>query len=353
MSIFGDVYSAVSEISKRLGIYNHLNEYKNNLLLNIYKIDLCNNSSLLKSTKNKRCFIISSGASINNYNLKLISKETLITNGTLYKHPDFRSLEVDYHYIGAPAFAIQKGHRDGFYINQCINNKKDLTRWLKRFSKKNRRLIHTTLCKKPSEYFFELDSILSPDTTIIANILSKKYIQKSELYLNNNIYYFLRSQLAGRNIEIDYTKLLRLPDGGIHGCISLAQFLGFKDIYILGNDYTFNPSLLMHDYDSPKFSKKLGRDKAFKYMNLWADSFRADILSISEDNEYYIPVFSRDNDTFDEEHWNMHKIMNQFAKDNNQTIYNVVPEGIDSSVYKKISWSEVVKLTKQTESTSG
>jgi len=342
MSMFGKIYTTVGEISRRLGIYKEINEYKNSILFNIYKNEISKNSLIREKEKRGKCFIITSGASINNYDLKQLNNNCIITNGTLYKHPDFRSLDVDYHYIGAPAFAIQKGHENGFYINQCIHNKKDLSRWLKRSPDGAAPLIHTPFCKKPSEYFFEMDSILSPDTIIIANVLSKKYIEHNGLYLDNEVYYFLRSQLAERDISVDYTKLLRLPDGGIHGCISLALYLGFQEIYILGNDYTFNPSLLLHDYDSPKFLKKIGKEEVFDYIEHFARVFKAEIFSITEDDDYYIPIFSRKNEKFDDEHWSMHNLMNAFSKENKANIYNVVPEGVGSSVYDQITWNELI-----------
>jgi hypothetical protein len=353
MRIFTDIYTLVGNLSRKVGVYNYVNRYKNNIFFVLYKNELKRNSQLLKNENRKRCFIISSGASINNFNLKLLSNECIIANTPLYKHPDFRDLNVDYQYISAPAFSIQQGHKNGFYINQRINNKKDLDRWLRTPARGEPKPIHTTFSKKPSELFFEMDSALSPNTTIVSNILSKNYIKNNKLFLDNDIFYFLKGNVGNIGIEVDYSRCLGVHDGSMQGCLSLALYLGFKDIYVLGNDYTFDPSLLLHDYDSPQVAKSFGKDLALDYIRQLADYFKADILSISEDNEYYIPVFSRDNDKFDEEHWNMHKIMNQFAKDNSQTIYNVVPEGIDSSVYKKISWSEVVKLTKQTESTSG
>jgi hypothetical protein len=337
MNLFEYLYSPAGYISRKLNIYEEVSKKKSKYLFKKYRKEIERNITLTNSTEKSECYLISSGNSIENFDLTILKNEVIIANNTTQIHQEFRGLNVDYFYISAPAFAIQQDNNKGFYVNKRIDNEKDLMRWLVKDS------VPTTFCKMPSDMFFKIDSILSPDTKIVTNILSKNFIDKNNLFQNNEICYFLRNKTSS-DICVDHSQPLFIPDGSIFGMIALALHLGFKKIYILGNDYTFDPPQLLHFYDSPWFSKNLGKDKALEFIKKFALFGDRNILSIKEDDFYYKPIFSRPTETMPDGHWGMHTLMNRFCESLNSHLINVVPEGITSMVYNSITWDEIKKV---------
>ena len=126
-------------------------------------------------------------------------------------------------------------------------------------------------------------------------------------------------------------------DGIIFAMIAIAMYMGFKEIFMVGNDYTLEPSLQFHFYDSPIFSKKLTKDTAMKLIHKIAKARYVEVYKIEEDEAFYKPIYVQYRPVASE-----HLVVKKFAESIGVKMYNVVPQGFESPVYEKISWQEVV-----------
>ena len=95
--------------------------------------------------------------------------------------------------------------------------------------------------------------------------------------------------------------------GSHYFMIASAIYMGFKEIYLLGVGYTYQPIQRCHFYDS---SSEI--ENAKKIENALVDSRNIDIINVAE---------------------------NRGVK-----IYNVVPDGYESPMYNKINLSDLYKI---------
>tara|TARA_B100000315_G_C14457517_1_gene532128 strand:+ start:40 stop:492 length:453 start_codon:yes stop_codon:yes gene_type:complete len=137
--------------------------------------------------------------------------------------------------------------------------------------------------------------------------------------------------------RIDLSK--RITGNGVFfAMICIAMYMGFKELYIIGNDYTFEPAQQFHFCDSPVFSKRLSKETAEDLINRIAIARDVEVYDIKEDEEFYKPVYVKYNSVPEE-----HLLIKDFAESMGVKILNIVPNGFESPVYHGVSWRHVVE----------
>ncbi len=155
----------------------------------------------LKNKIQGRCFILGSGPSINEIDIKRFADEQTFMVNTFSKHADFSSLK---------------------HTNYII--------------------IDSGLPSKPSyEMVTDVSRKAVKNTNIFFNVNDKEELEKSGLFKNQNIYYISAQGIMSRyfdfNINIDRT--IPAPKNSVLLCIIIAVYMGFKEIYLLGCEHNF------------------------------------------------------------------------------------------------------------------
>lgn len=164
--------------------------------------EMLKNEKLRDIHQGKRCFVLGNGPSINKQDLTLLANEYVFTVNDFFKHPDCSIIKPNYHLFADPLY----------YSDECTQMN------LNSFS-------NIKLEESKPIVFFPTDGYT--------------YIKKHNLDEKFNLYYFTaRQSFKGEKIEYDYTKFVTGFWTVVQYAITLAIFMGFKEIYLLGCDCT-------------------------------------------------------------------------------------------------------------------
>lgn len=168
---------------------------------------LGNNRKFKDIHKNQRCFILGNGPSLKEEDLSLLSDEIVFTVNQASRNPQFGALKSNYHFWADPNF---------FKISK--ENPEDLE------------LLNTMLSVADSNHdmqcFFPVQQI---------DFVHDYCIDKK---LNVNYFYTGLCMYDGFSKEIDYTKCVAGFGTVVQWCITMAIYMGFTEIFLLGCDNT-------------------------------------------------------------------------------------------------------------------
>lgn len=164
---------------------------------------LRNNLELHNIHSREKCFIIGNGPSINKIDLtKLKNEETFVVNSFIL-HKRYNEIHPKYYCIIDP------------YLFK--NN-------------------------KGSKLFFkDLEKKIHKDTTVFVPMFAKDYIHNANLFRKNKVRYLLLNDVFKENLRfnVDITKPLPNLINVILSAVIVAQYMGFKKIYLLGCDHNW------------------------------------------------------------------------------------------------------------------
>lgn len=294
---------------------------------------LMNNKSLENIHLGKRCFIFGTGPSVNDIDFSLLADEYTFGGHLINKHPDFHKLKLKFFITPCVHWILKYDDLKALYINPYIYDEENIKPWLQIEKHLLRYTIH------PDIFFRQADADLNNNSLVFLNSGSRKFVEKNKIFTNKKVFYLKGHKpiLAAAQQRIDLSKRITFMDGIIYTMMAIAMYMGFKEIYFVGNDYTLQPSLQFHFYDSPVFSKKLTKDTAMKLIYQIAKVRNLEVYKIKEDEEFYKSIYVKHKKVTDE-----HLVVKKFAESIGVKMYNIVPKGFESPVYEKISWEEVV-----------
>jgi hypothetical protein len=139
--------------------------------------------------------------------------------------------------------------------------------------------------------------------------------------------------------KLDLTKRFTGGDGGVFNLVLIMIYAGFKEIYLAGAGYTYEPIYELHFYDNPVFPKSLGREKAeieareAIYTRNANTGSTLEYYGLLDKGSFYrgIYVQRRPNSKFKEKYI----ILNTYAKSQVVKTYNIVLDSFEMPVYKK------------------
>jgi len=181
------------------------NSYLINLLVGVHDLlfthpDLKRNVELKNKYNNKRIFILGSGSSILHYDLKVLKNEFVMTQNSFYMHEDICNIEANFHCV-VP-----------FYQSE-----KEYSTWI--------------------EYIGDMKEKM-PHTTFIWGLNTKSLIDTHHPELIKQSYYIRTkyNTLTQNHAKVDLVKTIMNIPTVLTQCLTVAIYLGFKEIFLLGFD---------------------------------------------------------------------------------------------------------------------
>lgn len=234
---------------------------------------LQNNEKLLNRHKGERCFILGSGSSVLSQDLNKLIGENIIAVSSSYMHKDYATIKPKYHVLPN----ILHGHGSVFKTDEFVN-------WLREMEQK-------TLS---AEMFFHIGD--------------KALIEENELFKGRTIHWNDYVRWNGRSeFAID---LARVPAiwSVSEFAITVALYLGFEKIYLVGFDHDWFNGAMVYFYDKnsgnllkPSAEKAAFADAEFQ-MRRHADMFRKykylfaireNIYNANANQNSYVDVFPK------------------------------------------------------------
>lgn len=205
--------------------------YKDNKIVNKKYNDRLKDSHL-----NDRCFIVGTGPSIKEQDLKLLKDEIVIGVSGLFQHKDIDIINPKY-YILPPVFRCHSEYYD----------EENFISWLR-----------------------NMDKSLKDTTIMILDIGDERYIKKYKIFKNKEIIW---KNYLPWDIEqsIDNINILSMPSisSVSESAIQSALYLGFEKNYILGFDHSWFDDIWEHFSDD--YMKDFDEEK-LKNCKVWVDS---------------------------------------------------------------------------------
>ncbi|HHT9112402.1 MAG TPA: hypothetical protein ACFYD0_03670 [Candidatus Wunengus sp. YC65] len=194
--------------------------FKNKILSILAKKELERNKKFEDLHKGESCYIFGNGASLKYVGLEKFDDKIVIGCGALFLHKDFKKMNVKYYYEGHPLF---------YYPY-----------WINPYSKKLKKNIIGIFFKKRMSCLKNISFFVS-----LSNYFG---IQGDNIYY---LHYFSKPFTSYSDSKMDgnFTPMA----GALSGMLGLAIFMGFRDITLVGCDYTFFPQGGGHFYEFGKF----------------------------------------------------------------------------------------------------
>ena len=292
------------------------------------------NKSIENIHKGKKCFLFCNGISVNDIEFSKLAGEFTFGCNFIHHHPDFNNLNLNYFVTTASYSTLAYSQSKSVFVESKIFSEENFKVWLDNSSELG------TYSTEPNIYYKGIDKAINKDTSLFLGSGSKKFIEKNNIFIDKNIFYFkpARPVLSPKDLEINLSKRITFYNSGLFSMLAIAIYMGFKDIYLVGADYSFEPSREFHFYDSLSFSKNIEKNIIVKWINQISKARKIKLYDIKEDDDFYLPTFVTYRNNYDS-----YKVVNYFARSKSINITNIGPDEFNSPIYRKVSWDYVVK----------
>jgi hypothetical protein len=200
------------------------------------------NVELKDKYNNERIFILGSGSSILLYDLKVLSNESVMTQNSFHMHNDISDINPTIHCV-VPYYQSEK----------------EYSTWI--------------------EYIGDMKEKM-PSTTFIWGLNTKALIDNHHPELIKQSYYIRTKydSLTLNHATVDIAKTLMNIPTVLTQCLSVAIYMGFREIYLLGfdldqichtNDRTFGRFYGMSKITDTKFEENAERNLEFETTDSW------------------------------------------------------------------------------------
>lgn len=202
-------------------------------LYKIYRPDrarlLNNNIKFKNSYKGKRCFVLGNGPSLKDQDISLLKDEYVFTVNQFCRYPISELIKPNFHFwVDDVFFKVDKNKSEDMEL--------------------------ISIMKKIAE--------INPEVECFFPISKKNFIEEFELNNYLKVNYFLPSikPIKMRNKDIDYCKYVPGFGTVVQTALSMAIYMGFKEIYLLGCDTTsiiVNIKSALHSNDENDYAYDL------------------------------------------------------------------------------------------------
>ncbi|HJN20415.1 MAG TPA: hypothetical protein QGF01_05725 [Candidatus Nitrosopelagicus sp.] len=223
------------------------NSYLINSLVDVHDLlfthpVLKKNVELKDKYNNERIFILGSGSSILHYDLKVLNKEYVMTQNSFHMHNDIFDINPTIHCV-VPYYQSEK----------------EYSTWI--------------------EYIGDMKEKM-PSTTFIWGLNTKALIDNHHPELIKQSYYIRTKydSLTLNHATVDIAKTLMNIPTVLTQCLSVAIYMGFREIYLLGfdldqichtNDRTFGRFYGMSKLTDSKFEEDAERNLKVETTDGW------------------------------------------------------------------------------------
>lgn len=292
---------------------------------------LAKNSTLKNKYEGERGFLLLSGESLNWIEISKLKGEYTSGCGFLFLDKNIANLPLGFTLATEAGPAMDKLNAYGSW------------NWPEEYLPSHGRNQGYIYLKQTKEQFTDKGTITFLDANKIA------YYKRIKLFNFNepNVFYIKSTPylFTAKAPKLDLTKRFAGGDGGIFNSILIMIYMGFKDIYLAGAGYTYEPVYELHFYDNLVFSKSMGRGKAEIEAKKAIDvrnrmgGAPLEYYGLYEKEQFYRGIYISRQDY--RPYWDRHRVLNNYARSQGVKIYNIVPDGFESPVYEKITWQEV------------
>ena len=204
------------------------------------------NQSLKNSAQKKRCFVLATGASIKQQNLKLLAGEDCYSISNFFLHEDLNIIKPKFHFF-AP-------YHEPLILENYIE-------WMN--------LADKTLPKETEMFLCDSNEYL---------------VKQYNLFKNRKIHY-LHFGPVDMPVNTDITKTIKAPQTGPIMMLPVMEYLGYKEIYLVGQDMN---RLAYYGGTTPNFYTHDPRQNATNG-NQWVDiipELERTLIMFRQFNEY-------------------------------------------------------------------
>lgn len=226
-----------------------------------YKSLVQKNRQLFHKYADHRLFILADGSPLNDLDLSLLSQEYTMGSNYLMVHKDFSKIHLKFYAVAASRRSIRP------LVNYSAGNFHDKLK--------------------------ELDGLLAHESTqFFFDVSMKKYLNEKQIFKNKKVYFAVSG--AGMRSdavpELDLTKPLSSMEGSLPFMITLAMYMGFKEIYLCGCGYSYDPQQVTHFYDKEVRDARWGMDPKHAILLREAQRRGISIFNVVSDG-YISPVY--------------------------------------------------------------
>lgn len=190
---------------------NYLKQYYNSRKTKKQNIDLY--THLQKNIKyynihaGERCFILGNGPSLKQQDLSKLENEIVFTCNQISRNPEFKKIKTNYHFWADPIFFnLDKNKPEDMEVLETMKN--------------------VVTDDNNPQCFFASDAFDFVKYYNLSDQLRISFYQPG-LIIHNQF-----------NMDIDFRKLIPSMHTVVQYAILLAIYMGFKEIYILGSEFT-------------------------------------------------------------------------------------------------------------------
>ncbi len=205
-----------------------------------WKEILAANSQYKNMHQGERCFILGNGPSLKSENLRLLESEFVFSVNQIARHPDFEYIKPNYHFWADKLF---------FSIDENKPEDMELLNVMNKVNTKD----NSPVCFFPIEYL--------------------EFTRKFKLNKTLNISYYHSGLIFSDKFKkkIDYTQSVPVFGTVVQWCITMAIYMGFSEIYLLGCDNTSIVTTIksaLNSNDDDDYAYKLTENEKKRMENL-------------------------------------------------------------------------------------
>lgn len=191
-----------------------------NIFLNLFSFNFLNKTEVFKNLhKGESCYIMGDGVSLKWFNLRNFSDKKVIALSYIFFHKDSSFLKYDLGLLTEPFYFYK-------YFKLPWEPK---TYWRNKIQEKYRKIINS-----------------NPQVPFVVNLSNYPVLRcKNVYYIYNSINYFDFANECIKNGETIY-------GGSLKVSISLAIYMGYSEVILIGCDYTHEISRSKHWYEYGK-----------------------------------------------------------------------------------------------------
>jgi hypothetical protein len=157
--------------------------------------------------KDKRCFVLGNGPSLKEQDLSLLENEIVFTCNQIARNPNFEKIKTNYHFWADPIF---------FNLDENKPEDKELLCTMKNVNTKDNQ----------PQCFFSSDAFNFVKKYNLCNELKISFYKPALTFCENF------------DLDIDFSRFVPSFHTVVQYAVIMAIYMGFKDIYILGSEFT-------------------------------------------------------------------------------------------------------------------
>lgn len=239
------------------------------------------NLELKNKFAGRRAFVIATGPSIKNQDLKKLAGELCISVSNFFVHPDFPIIKPEYHLFAPTHMPLTP---------------EQFSTWMK-----------------------DAEAHFPEGQNVLISVTDKHIIDKYGLLKKQNVYYyFVKRKTLEASETIDFSKPLPAIQTSVHIGIYLGVYLGVSEIYLLGcdHDWILHLGETRHFYDEKKsVLSQANYDE-------WAPDLEPEFAA-------YVNL------------WKIYKLIRNYARSHNIRLVNCTPGSL-LDVLPKINLDEII-----------